>query len=218
MRLGTILLVSTTLLAGCEVNLNYRGAVGPRGQDLQGDRPARARARHLRRRHRAALVGPQRDRGRRSRSARWSSRCSTRSRSTRSSRATRSSSRSPARRASEHRGVTIGVNISPTARLRVAVPRITNINATSGDGSIRAEAIDGRIVLQHHRRQRHRRRGSAATSRFARATARSASTTPPASSISKPTDGSIGLEAKPTRAARADRRRLDPRRPSSRTR
>ncbi len=47
----------------------------------------------------------------------------------------------------EHRGVTIGVNISPTARLRVAVPRNININATSGDGPIRAEAIDGRIVL-----------------------------------------------------------------------
>ena len=47
----------------------------------------------------------------------------------------------------EHRGVTIGVNISPTARLRVAVPRNININATSGDGSIRAEAIDGRLVL-----------------------------------------------------------------------
>jgi DUF4097 and DUF4098 domain-containing protein YvlB len=47
----------------------------------------------------------------------------------------------------EHRGVTIGVNISPTARLRVAVPRHINLNAVSGDGSIRAEAIEGRIVL-----------------------------------------------------------------------
>ena len=47
----------------------------------------------------------------------------------------------------EHRGVTIGMHISPTARLRVAVPRSANINATSGDGSIRAEAIDGKIVL-----------------------------------------------------------------------
>lgn len=47
----------------------------------------------------------------------------------------------------EHRGVTIGVNISPTARLRVAVPRNINLNALSADGSIRAEAIDGRIVL-----------------------------------------------------------------------
>jgi hypothetical protein len=44
--------------------------------------------------------------------------------------------------------VTFGVHISPTARLRVAVPRSANINAVSGDGSIRAEAIDGRIVLR----------------------------------------------------------------------
>jgi DUF4097 and DUF4098 domain-containing protein YvlB len=47
----------------------------------------------------------------------------------------------------EHRGVTIGVNISPTARLRVAVPRHVNLQAITGDGSIRAEAIEGRIVL-----------------------------------------------------------------------
>lgn len=47
----------------------------------------------------------------------------------------------------EHRGLTIGVNISPTARLRVAVPRNINIQAVSGDGSIRAEAIEGRLVL-----------------------------------------------------------------------
>lgn len=47
----------------------------------------------------------------------------------------------------EHRGLTIGVNISPTARLRVAVPRNINIHAVSGDGSIRAEAIKGRLVL-----------------------------------------------------------------------
>ena len=48
---------------------------------------------------------------------------------------------------SDRRGVTIGMHISPTARLRVAVPRSANINAMSGDGSIRAEAIDGKIVL-----------------------------------------------------------------------
>lgn len=46
------------------------------------------------------------------------------------------------------RSVTFGVHISPTARLRVAVPRSANINAVSGDGSIRAEAIEGRIVLR----------------------------------------------------------------------
>jgi DUF4097 and DUF4098 domain-containing protein YvlB len=49
---------------------------------------------------------------------------------------------------SDRHGVTIGVNISPTARLRVAVPRSANITATSGDGSIRAEAIEGKIVLR----------------------------------------------------------------------
>ena len=47
----------------------------------------------------------------------------------------------------EYRGVTVGVHVSPTALLRVAVPRNSNIEATSGDGSIRAEAIDGRLVL-----------------------------------------------------------------------
>lgn len=51
----------------------------------------------------------------------------------------------PAR--ADFRGVTIGMHISPTARLRVAVPRNSNVDATSGDGSIRAEAIEGRIVL-----------------------------------------------------------------------
>ena len=49
---------------------------------------------------------------------------------------------------SDRHGVTIGVNISPTARLRVAVPRNANITAMSGDGSIRAEAIEGKIVLR----------------------------------------------------------------------
>ena len=47
----------------------------------------------------------------------------------------------------EFGGVTIGVHISPTARLRVVVPRASNIVARSGDGSIRAEAVDGKIVL-----------------------------------------------------------------------
>src|SRR5688500_14186872 len=48
---------------------------------------------------------------------------------------------------SEFRGVTIAMHISPTARLRVAVPRNSNVEATSGDGSIRADAIEGRLVL-----------------------------------------------------------------------
>ena len=48
----------------------------------------------------------------------------------------------------DRRGVMIGMHISPTARLRVAVPKNANINAMSGDGSIRAEAIEGTIVLR----------------------------------------------------------------------
>ena len=47
----------------------------------------------------------------------------------------------------DFRGVTIGMHISPTARLRVAVPRATNLEAKSGDGSIRVEALDGKLVL-----------------------------------------------------------------------
>lgn len=48
---------------------------------------------------------------------------------------------------SEFNGLTIGVHISPTARLRVVVPRASNLVAHSGDGSIKAEAIDGKVVL-----------------------------------------------------------------------
>jgi len=51
----------------------------------------------------------------------------------------------PAR--ADFRGITVGVHISPTARLRVAVPRATNLQAKSGDGSIRVEALDGKLVL-----------------------------------------------------------------------
>ncbi len=51
----------------------------------------------------------------------------------------------PAR--ADFRGITIGMHISPTARLRVAVPRATNLEAKSGDGSIRVEALDGKLVL-----------------------------------------------------------------------
>ena len=47
----------------------------------------------------------------------------------------------------ERHGLTIGMRISPTARLRVVVPRHANIVANSGDGSIRAEAIEGTLVL-----------------------------------------------------------------------
>lgn len=46
------------------------------------------------------------------------------------------------------RGITIGTHISPSARLRVAVPRLTMLQATSGDGSISVEEISGTISLQ----------------------------------------------------------------------
>ena len=51
----------------------------------------------------------------------------------------------PAR--ADFRGITVGMHVSPTARLRVAVPRATNLEAKSGDGSIRVEALDGKMVL-----------------------------------------------------------------------
>ena len=46
------------------------------------------------------------------------------------------------------RRITVGVHISPTARLLVAVPRKSLINARTGDGSIRVENIDGRLALR----------------------------------------------------------------------
>lgn len=97
----------------------------------------------------------------------------------------------------EHHGVTIGVNISPTARLRVAVPRNININATSGDGSIRAEAIDGRIVL-------NTTDGSVTATRIGgdiqiRSGDGSIRIDHATGKLDlETTDGSIGLEAKPT--------------------
>jgi hypothetical protein len=51
----------------------------------------------------------------------------------------------PGRR--EFGGIQVGVNFSPTARLRVAVPRQSHLSATSGDGSITVEDMRGRIVL-----------------------------------------------------------------------
>lgn len=44
-------------------------------------------------------------------------------------------------------GIQIGVNFSPTARLRVAVPRKTQLTASSGDGSITVEDVSGKVVL-----------------------------------------------------------------------
>jgi DUF4097 and DUF4098 domain-containing protein YvlB len=51
----------------------------------------------------------------------------------------------PSRR--EFEGIQIGVNFSPTARLRVAIPRHSQLTATSGDGSITVEDVRGKIAL-----------------------------------------------------------------------
>ena len=100
----------------------------------------------------------------------------------------------PARR---DRGVTIGVHVSPTARLRVAVPRNLTLTAHSGDGSIRAEALEGRIVL-------NTTDGSIVASRLGGdIQIRSGDGSIRLEQITgkldlETTDGSIGLEAKPT--------------------
>jgi DUF4097 and DUF4098 domain-containing protein YvlB len=94
-------------------------------------------------------------------------------------------------------GVTIGVHVSPTARLRVAVPRTLTLNAHSGDGSIRAEAVDGRIVLTTTD-------GSVVGSRLGGdIQIRTGDGSIRLDQITgkvdlETTDGSIGLEAKPT--------------------
>jgi len=95
------------------------------------------------------------------------------------------------------RGVTIGVHVSPTAKMRVAVPRNINLNAHSGDGSIRAEAIEGRIVLRTED-------GSVAGSRLGgEVQVRSGDGSIRLDHTSgkldlETTDGSIGLEATPS--------------------
>jgi DUF4097 and DUF4098 domain-containing protein YvlB len=50
--------------------------------------------------------------------------------------------------AAERRGVTIGMHISPAARLLVAVPRKSLIDARTADGSIRVENIEGRLTIR----------------------------------------------------------------------
>ncbi len=54
----------------------------------------------------------------------------------------------PADRDREFSGVTVGVHISPAARLRVAVPRKLMLQARTEDGSIRAENLEGRLTLR----------------------------------------------------------------------
>lgn len=51
----------------------------------------------------------------------------------------------PGRR--EFEGIQVGINFGPSARLRVAVPRQSQLTATSGDGSITVEDVRGKIAL-----------------------------------------------------------------------
>jgi DUF4097 and DUF4098 domain-containing protein YvlB len=51
-------------------------------------------------------------------------------------------------RSSGFEGVQIGVHFSPTARLRVVVPRNSQLAAVSGDGSISIEDVTGKISLK----------------------------------------------------------------------
>ena len=51
----------------------------------------------------------------------------------------------PARRNTD--AIQIGVHFGPSARLRVAVPKQSQVTANSGDGSITVEDVNGRILL-----------------------------------------------------------------------
>lgn len=109
----------------------------------------------------------------------------------------------PSRR--EFDGVQIGVNFSPTARLRVALPRNSQITATSGDGSITVEDVSGKVTLNTSD-------GSVSASRvtgeiFVRSGDGSIRMERVEGKLDLETeDGSINLEAKPTalRARTAD--------------
>jgi DUF4097 and DUF4098 domain-containing protein YvlB len=52
------------------------------------------------------------------------------------------------RRSDGHGGVQIGIHFSPTARLRVALPRNTQLTANTGDGSLVVEDVSGKISLR----------------------------------------------------------------------
>ena len=48
----------------------------------------------------------------------------------------------------QHDGIQIGIIYSPTARLRVAVPKATALELRSGDGSITVEDVTGQLTLR----------------------------------------------------------------------
>lgn len=53
----------------------------------------------------------------------------------------------PGRSDDDFNGVQIGVHFSPSARLRVALPRNSQVTAMSGDGAITIEDVNGKISL-----------------------------------------------------------------------
>jgi DUF4097 and DUF4098 domain-containing protein YvlB len=54
----------------------------------------------------------------------------------------------PPARGDSFDGVQIGVHFSPSARLRVVLPRNSQLTASSGDGSITIEDVNGKITLR----------------------------------------------------------------------
>ena len=52
------------------------------------------------------------------------------------------------RRGERNGGMQIGVHFSPSARLRVALPRNAQLTASSGDGSLVVEDVNGKILLR----------------------------------------------------------------------
>jgi hypothetical protein len=101
----------------------------------------------------------------------------------------------PTRRDSE--GIQIGMHVSPTARLRVAVPRESQLMAKSDDGSVSVEDLNGKIAI-------NTKDGSVRGTRLAGdITIRSGDGSIRMDRIEgkidlETEDGSIGLEAKPT--------------------
>ena len=83
-------------------------------------------------------------------------------------------------------GVQIGVNFSPTARLRVAVPRNSQLTAASGDGSITVEDVNGKIALTTNDGSVRASRVTGELSRAVRRRVHSPGRASRASSISKP--------------------------------
>ncbi len=95
------------------------------------------------------------------------------------------------------RGITVGNRISPTARLRVALPRKSNLQASSGDGAISIDDVSGTVRLDTED-------GSVRASRvYGDIRVRSGDGTIRMEKVEgrldlETTDGSITLDAKPT--------------------